>query len=237
MSYSLPLNFAPGTADENLRSVPMAVYVVDDHVPMRASLDALLSGVVFNVALFASAEEFLASVPSLTPGVVLSDLRMSGMDGLDLVASLIEILGERHRQFPTVIMTAHGDIDSAVRAIRLGARDFIQKPFRETELVDILEREGRALQHAGVADAVRETARAKLAGLSPREREIVQELVLGRTNKMIAHHLNLSVRTVEMHRSRAMDRLHCCNLAELMAIALHGEIFTLVTAERSRSRS
>ena len=214
----------------------MTVYVVDDHAPMRASLDALLSSVGFNVTLFASAEEFLDAVPSLIPGVVLSDLRMSGMDGLDLVASLIENLGERHRQFPTVIMTAHGDVDSAVRAIRLGARDFIQKPFRETELVAILQREGGSLQDVGLADAMRQAARDRLSGLSPREREVVQELALGRTNKMIAHDLNLSVRTVEMHRSRAMDRLHCCNLAELMTIALHGEIFTLGTAERAGSR-
>ncbi|MGH6707306.1 MAG: response regulator transcription factor, partial [Sphingomicrobium sp.] len=108
----------------------MTIYVVDDHAPMRRSLDALLASVGFSTCLFSSGEEFLAASDKLDPGILLTDLRMSGMDGLDLVARLKSM----NREFPAIIMTAHGDIDAAIRALRLGARDFIQKPFREAEL-------------------------------------------------------------------------------------------------------
>lgn len=201
----------------------MTIYVVDDHAPMRASLDALLAGLGFDVRLFASGEDFFEAFAGIEPGVLLTDLRMSGMNGLDLMASL----GNRQRDFPTVIMTAHGDVDAAVSALRLGARDFIQKPFREAELGAILRRESEALRDSETCDAIRLAARAKLANLSQRELEVVKDLALGKTNKLIAHELGLSVRTVEMHRSRAMDRLACRNIAELMAIALHGDVHTM----------
>lgn len=207
----------------------MTIYVVDDHAPMRASLDALLAGFGFEVELFASAEDFLDSVAGRAPGVLLTDLRMSGMSGLELIAAL----GRRQRDFPSVIMTAHGDVESAIGALRLGARDFIQKPFRENELAAILLRESGALRDSGTSDAVRNAARERLSGLSPRELEVVRGLALGRTNKQIAHELDLSPRTVEMHRSRAMDRLACRNLAELMAIALHGDVQGMARRESS----
>ena len=206
----------------------VTVHVVDDHEPMRESLGALLRGMGFEVNLFESGEAFSKGLAGLSPGVLLTDLRMPGMSGLDLIASL----GSRQGDFPTVIMTAHGDMDSAVSALRLGARDFIQKPFREAELVAILEREAAALLDSGSSDSVRLAARARLAGLSRRELEVVRGLVLGRTNKQIAHQLEISVRTVEMHRSRALDRLACRNLAELVSLALQGEIQTMGDADQ-----
>ena len=209
----------------------MTIYVVDDHAAMRASLDALLGGFGFRVTLFASAEDFLDAAGTLEPGVLLTDLRMTGMSGLDLIAAL----GDRRRDFPAVIMTAHGDVESAVGALRLGARDFIQKPFREAELATILYRESGALRDAGASEAIRRAARSRLSALSPRELEVVRELVVGKANKQIAHELDLSVRTVEMHRSRAMDRLACRNLAELMAIAVHGDIGTMPDGAREAS--
>jgi two-component system response regulator FixJ len=218
--HPISLNFADGSKTSSMDLDTMAIYVVDDHAAMRSSLDALLSSFGFSPYLFSSGEEFLAAADNLDPGILLTDLRMSGIDGLDLVARL----KNRKREFPAIIMTAHGDVDAAIRALRLGARDFIQKPFRETELLAILQRETEALRNSDTSDAIRLTAQVKLAGLSPREFEVVQGLAQGKTNKSIAHELALSIRTVEMHRSRAMDRLGCRNIAELIAIALHGDI-------------
>lgn len=218
--HPIALNLAGGSKASQMNSDCMAIYVVDDHAAMRKSLDALLGSVGFTTQLFASGEEFLAAAEDLEPGILLTDLRMSGMDGLDLVSCLKTM----NCEFPAIIMTAHGDIDAAIRALRLGARDFIQKPFREAELLAIIDREAQALQSSGTSDAVKVMAQLKLEGLTPRELEVVQGLALGKTNKTIAHELALSTRTVEMHRSRAMDRLGCRNIAELMAIALHGDI-------------
>ena len=218
--YPISLNFAGESKTSNMNLDPMTVYVVDDHAPMRSALDALLSSVGFSTRLFSCAEEFLGAADDLEPGILLTDLRMSGIDGLDLVASL----KHRSREFPAIIMTAHGDVDAAIRALRLGARDFIQKPFRESELLAILQRETEVLHNSDTSDAIRLTAQVKLAGLSPREFEVVRGLAKGKTNKALAHDLALSIRTIEMHRSRAMDRLGCRNVAELMAVALHGDI-------------
>ena len=137
---------------------PMTIYVVDDHQPMRTSLEALLSSAGFAAASFAGGEQFLEAVEQLDPGILLTDLRMSGINGLDLIASL----KEAHRDFPAIIMTAHGDVDAAVRALRLGARDFIQKPFREAELVAVLQRETEALRSSIASDALRRSAREYL---------------------------------------------------------------------------
>ena len=218
--HPISLNLAGGSKTSNMNLDPMTIYVVDDHAPMRRSLDALLESVGFSTCLFASGEEFLAASADLAPGILLTDLRMSGMDGLDLVARLKAM----KLDFPAIIMTAHGDVDAAIRALRLGARDFIQKPFREAELLAILHRETEALRNKGTSDAIRLMAQVKLAELSPRELDGVKGLAHGKTNKAIAHELALSIRTVEMHRSRAMDRLGCRNVAELMAIALHGDV-------------
>lgn len=225
--HPFALTATGGSKSDTVRIEPVTVHVVDDHTPMRESLGALLGGLEFDVKLFASGEEFMGAFSGLPPGVLLTDLRMSGMSGLDLIMSL----GSRQRDFPAVIMTAHGDVDSAVSALRLGARDFIQKPFREAELVTILRRESGALRNSGASDGIRLAARTRLAALSRRELEVVQGLALGKTNKLIAHDLDLSVRTVEMHRSRAMDRLACRNLADLMAIALHGDVHTMANGD------
>ena len=220
MFHPVSLGITGGSKTANMDYEPMTIYVVDDHQPMRTSLEALLSSAGFAAASFAGGEQFLEAVEQLDPGILLTDLRMSGINGLDLIASL----KEAHRDFPAIIMTAHGDVDAAVRALRLGARDFIQKPFREAELVAVLQRETEALRSSIASDALRRSARRKMARLSARELEVVRGLAEGKTNKSIAHDLSLSVRTVEMHRSRAMDRIGCRNIAELMAIAFQGEL-------------
>ena len=228
MIHPFALTGTDGSKSDVVSIEPVTVHVVDDHAAMRESLGALLGELGFEVRHFACAEELLDAFPVLSPGVLLTDLRMSGLSGLDLIA----LVAGRRRDFPAVIMTAHGDVDSAISALRLGARDFIQKPFLEAELVTILRREGGALRDSGASDGIRLAARARLAALSPRELEVVRGLALGKTNKLIAHELDLSVRTVERHRSRAMDRLACRNLAELMAIALHGDVRTMPTGDQ-----
>ena len=233
MFQPISLSFADGSKSPETNLDRMTIYVVDDHAAMRRSLDALLVSAGFATCSFSSGEEFLEAADGLDPGILLTDLRMSGMDGLDLVARL----KDRNREFPAIIMTAHGDVDAAIRALRLGARDFIQKPFREAELLTVLQREAEALHHSGTSDAARLAAEVKLAGLSPREFEVVRGLALGQTNKSIAHELALSVRTVEMHRARAMDRLGCRNVAELIALALHGDILGMSGGGRAADPS
>ena len=229
MFHSNSQNFADGSNSPAINLDRMTIYVVDDHAAMRRSLDALLASAGFTILSFASGEEFLAAADDLDPGILLTDLRMSGMDGLDLVSRL----KDRKHDFPAIIMTAHGDVDAAIRALRLGARDFIHKPFREVELLTILQREAEALRNSETSEAVRLTAEVKLSGLSSREFEVVRGLARGQTNKSIAHELALSIRTVEMHRARAMDRLGCRSVAELIAIALHGGISGMSGSSRS----
>lgn len=194
------------------------IYVVDDHAPMRASLKALLGdrGIV---RTFGSAEEFLEIADSLSPGILLTDIRMDGMTGLQLVAQL----SSDQSRFRPIIMTAHGDVDAAIAALRAGACDFLQKPFREEELIGIIDREANRLDGPSSGHALRDEAQALLRTLSPRELEVAQGLMRGGTNKSIAHDLGLSVRTVEMHRARAMARLGCKTLAELVSLCLLGD--------------
>lgn len=133
-------------------------------------------------------------------------------------------LAQHH--FHAIVMTAYGNLDAAVRAPRLGARDFIQKSPREAELATILQRECEKLCNTGASDAARLRAQVKLARLSPREYEVVRALARDQASKSIVYELDLSIRTVEIHRYKAMDRLGCRNFVELMTIALHG-IFSL----------
>ncbi len=188
--------------DSNLPSV----YVVDDHEEMCQSLDALLSSHGFDVTYFTDPLKFVEKRGELRPGAVLLDLRMPEMNGLEVLAAIASDLS----RLPTVIITAHGEIDAAVKAIKLGAKDFIQKPFREKALLDVLEH-----AMAGV-DAEYEKRHKYLDDLSPRERDVVLGLSRGTPNKVLAHQLGISVRTVEMHRARAMQRLGCKTFADLL---------------------
>ena len=185
------------------------VYAVDDNVEMCRSLYALLSATGYDFRYFTSPLQFLRQQNELEPGVLLVDLRMPEMDGLELLA---RIDSEFHR-FRAVMFTGHGDISIAVQSIKLGAADFLQKPFGELELLEIIERE-LAVLVGTPSDAG--TPQSPLGSLSPRERDVVASLARGLSNKAIAKDLGISVRTVEMHRSRAMQRLGCRNLAELL---------------------
>lgn len=185
------------------------IYVVDDHLEICLSLDALLSAHGFDVTCFTNPAEFVATRRSLKSGIVLLDVRMPQMSGLEV---LVEIQGDLER-LQTILITAHGEIDTAVKAIKLGAQDFIQKPFREKALLEVI-------QHA--IDNLEPRAnkeRQPWDSLTPRERDVVLGLSRGVPNKIIAYELGISVRTVEMHRARAMQRLGCKTLADLLRLA------------------
>jgi two-component system, LuxR family, response regulator FixJ len=179
------------------------VYIVDDDEAVCQSLERMLRTAGFATVTYGSGIAFLdAAAAGLAPGCLLLDMWMPGMDGLDVQSRM----GERGLRHPVVVMTGHGDVLTAVRAMKAGAVDFIEKPFIPHALLKAIEvalagRERRAQD--------REAAQAaeRIAMLSPREREVLDSLAAGRSNKIIAFDLNLSVRTVEVHRARMLDRL------------------------------
>lgn len=188
------------------------IYVVDDNVDMCRSLEALLTAADFEVQSYHSAIAFLDDCRELTPGIVLLDFRMPERNGLDVLSEL-----DAHASLPTIVITGHGQIDVAVKAIKLGAKDFVQKPFEEHQLLSVIDRELREL---AISHSRESASGAPLSKLSPRERQVVAGLARGQPNKVIAHELGLSVRTVEMHRARAMTRLGCKTFADLLRAAL-----------------
>lgn len=196
------------------------VFVVDDDDAVRDGLDALLAAHGFAVETFASAEQFLDRVPAPATGCVVADVRMPGMSGLDLLREL----GRRGAGMAVVIMTGHGDIPMAVAALKAGAVDFLEKPFDSDALVGAVR---EALKRRGpgtLADLPdRDSLAARLRELSPREREVMDLVVAGLPNKVIAHRLGIAVRTVEVHRARLMEKSGARNLSELVRIAIRLE--------------
>jgi two-component system response regulator FixJ len=191
------------------------VHVVDDDIAIRRSLERLLDAAGFLVVTYDTPLAFLDAAPGLLPGCALVDIRMPGMDGLELQATL----AERKIPLPVVVMTGQSDVQSAVRAMKAGAVDFVEKPYTDEVLLGAIE---AALARADRADGNRDIAEAVLliATLSPREREVLEALVAGRPNKVIAFDLGISVRTVEVHRSRMMERLGVRQFAEAVRLAV-----------------
>ena len=196
------------------------VHVVDDDAAMRDSLAFLLEEADLRARIYDSPSALLeAARAGLEPGCVLTDVRMPEMTGLDLVRRL-RAEGITH---PVVVMTGHADVPLAIEAMRLGVSDFIEKPFDDELLVTSLE----AAMQAGVALSQRETERAAIAGriaaLSPRETEVLQGLVAGRPNKVIAFDLGISARTVEVHRAHVMMKMSARSLSDLVRMTLLAE--------------
>jgi len=192
------------------------VYVVDDDEAMRSSLKWLIESVGLRVETFGSADEFLSCYYPGRAGCLLLDVRMPGMSGLDLQ----EYLTNRHIQLPVIIITGHGDVPLAVRAMKSGARDFIEKPFNDEALLD-------AIRHALALAAEQRSVQARqaeiatrLALLTPREHEVMEMVADGRSNKEIANTLGVSAKTVEAHRARVMEKMEARSLAELVRMVL-----------------
>lgn len=184
------------------------VYVVDDHAEMCASIEALLSSRGIKVRCFQDSAAFVREAGKLPSGLVLLDLRMPGMSGLEVLAALKAML----RKLPVIMITGHGEIEDAVKAIKAGAKDFLQKPFKGDALISIIDTEWATLNRR----AANEVAVPGLENLTPRERDVVLALAKGKPNKVIANELGISARTVEMHRARAMSRLNCRTFADLL---------------------
>lgn len=186
------------------------VYALDDNEEMCRSLDALLSSEGYDLQYFTCPKAFLEAKDQLDSGVLLLDLRMPEIDGMEILSKI----GPDNDRFRTIVFTAHGEIETAVKAIKLGARDFLQKPFHEDKLFEILDRESK--EFGSPQPEPPETS--LLDQMSPRERDVVQMLAKGMPNKVIAAELDISVRTVEMHRARAMQRLGCRSFADLLRL-------------------
>jgi FixJ family two-component response regulator len=195
------------------------VHVVDDDAAVRDGLKWLIEGEGLLVQTHASAEDFLGGLVPEQPGCALVDLRMPGMSGLDLQ----QALARRGVALPLVFISAHGDVPLAVTAMRRGAIDFIEKPFNDAALLAAVRRAlGTDAQRRGGGEE-RTAMRARLSTLSPREREVLEAVVAGRANKRIADALGISIKTVEVHRSRVMDKMGAGSIAELVRLVVqHG---------------
>ncbi len=192
------------------------VFVVDDDQAMRSSLEWLIESVGMKVETYASADEFLDSYYPGRAGCLLLDVRMPGMSGLELQA----YLAKEQIKIPVIIITGHGDVGMAVRAMKAGAVDFIEKPFHDEDLLASIrvaldfDQEQRRLQ------AQRAELAARLAQLTPREHEVMELVTEGRSNRDIAAALGVSAKTVEAHRARVMEKMRASSLAELVRMAL-----------------
>lgn len=193
-----------------------SVHVIDDDDAVRDSLSFLLSSAGFAVTTHESASAFYAALPGLNPACVITDVRMPGISGIEL----LQRLNDRKPRIPTIVVTGHGDIPLAVEAMRLGAVDFVEKPFDDEA---ILKAVGIAMdrQRTGAeTDAAKAEIVERVSGLSTRERQVLDGLVAGSPNKIIAHDLGISPRTVEIYRANVMTKMHAGSLSELVRMAL-----------------
>ena len=201
------------------------VFVVDDDEAVRDSLAIMLEAEGFTVEAHASGRAFLEQLVPERKGCVVADVRMPDMDGLELLERLMARGGgSAGALLPVIIITGHGDVPMAVRAMKAGAVDFIEKPFTPEVIVEIVRRALGAGRPgpAGTAAAAVETdgVAARLAQLTPREAEVLEQLVIGRSNKVIAHEPGISLRTVEIHRARVMEKMGARSLSHLVRMAL-----------------
>ncbi|MBK1643291.1 DNA-binding response regulator [Thiocapsa imhoffii] len=192
------------------------VFVVDDDQAMRTSLQWLIESTGLTVQTYESADVFLARYTPGRPGCLLLDVRMPGMSGLELQAHLARA-GYR---LPVILITGHGDVAMAVKAMKAGAVDFIEKPFHDEDLLRSIARALDDDKQKRAKHAMRAEIAARLAELTPREHEVMAMVTDGRSNKDIAAALGVSAKTVEAHRARVMEKMRAESLAELVRMAL-----------------
>lgn len=192
------------------------IHIVDDDESVRDALGFLLLSADYAVRRYSSARQFLESDPQIVGACLLTDIRMPDMDGLELQTQVVAQM----KGLPVIVMTGHGDVPLAVKAMRAGAIDFLEKPFEDELLLDCIK---RALEVGAVsAEHGNRTRAARLAieSLTPREREVLDLLVEGHPNKIIADRLGISPRTVEVHREHVMDKMQARTVADLVRKAL-----------------
>ena len=197
-----------------------AVLVVDDDEAVRDALKLLLEAVGLRVHTLASGDELLAGLDKLDHGIILLDIRMPGTNGLEVLRSLGELAPER----VVIMITGHGDVPLAVRAMRLGAADFIEKPFADGKILEAVRSARRVVAERRDDVEARERAKSLIERLTPREAEIMALVVAGHPTKVIAADLEISPRTVEIHRQRIMQKMEARSLSQLVRLALAAEI-------------
>jgi len=207
------------------------IHIVDDDGAVRRSLECLLHAAGFKSMAYETALSFLDAAPGASAGCVLLDVRMPEMDGLELQARLNRL----GCPLPVIVMTGGGEVEDAVRAMKAGAVDFIEKPFDDERLFGAIE---EALTMSGRSTRNRETAEAaeRIGTPSRRERQVLDALSAGRPNKVIAYELGISVRTVEVHRARMLERLGVRSLAEAIRLAVLATLAPADTPTGNTSR-
>jgi two-component system response regulator FixJ len=190
-------------------------HIVDDDIDVAESTAFLLRTEGFETTTHSSGEAFLARFAELPHGLLLLDIRMPGINGLDLQRHLRDIGSE----MPVIVVTGHGDVDMAVQAMKNGASDFLQKPFSREDLLAAVAAAGRVVRRPASAAGEAAEARARLAQLTARERQVLRGLLKGQANKMIAYDLGLSPRTIELYRGNSMRKLGVRSLPEMLHLA------------------
>lgn len=197
-----------------MKEIDPCVLIIDDDESVREALLFLMKSVKLNVRAFASAKEFMAQYETDSPGCLVSDIRMPGMSGLELQLEL----KKRKSQMPIIFITGHGDIPMAVEAIKQGAEDFLTKPFRDQELLDCINIAMDKDKRQRAKQDVRDVINQRLSTITRREKQVLERVVAGKANKVIAIELNLSHRTVEVHRSHVMEKMQARSVADLVRI-------------------
>ena len=196
------------------------VFIVDDDQAVARSLRWLIESVRLKVETFPSAQAFLDGYDATNSGCLVLDVRMPGMSGLDLQ----ERLAAQRIHVPIIFITGHGDVQMAVRAVQAGAFDFVEKPFNDQDLLDRIQKAiARDADQRG-KDAQRAQLRALFVSLTPREREVLDLVVEGMSNKAIANSLGLSAKTVEVHRAKVMDKMHARSISDLVKMAMQNHL-------------
>lgn len=196
------------------------VYLVDDDADVRDSVRALLESCGFVVADFASAAQFLAFYKDQAGCCLVTDIRMPDMDGLELQETLVA----RKAPLPTIIMTGHGDVPLAVRAMKAGAVDFIEEPFDDERLISSVRGALEMSQQTINKTMATQQIKKRIDLLTPRELDVLRHLVSGATNKAVAYKLDISPRTVEVHRGHVMEKMQARNLPDLVRAAMVADI-------------
>ncbi|HTO33147.1 MAG TPA: response regulator FixJ [Pararhizobium sp.] len=196
------------------------VHIVDDEAPVRKSLAFMLASAGYAVRAFGSAADFLSQADDTQGGCLITDLRMPGMNGVEL----LQALRKADAMLPAIVITGHGDVPMAVEAMKAGALDFIEKPFEEEVLLQALERAARQLANRKISEDHAPTVRARVETLTDRERQVLSGVVAGLPNKSIAYDLQISPRTVEVYRSNVMMKMQAKSLPELVRMTLHVDL-------------